>query len=187
MTASQSNLRLATQPSFGNMSQHSGMGAGLGQQNTGRGSMYTAGGAPQIGAMPFVPYGGGPGSVAGSEFAAGGPFMNPMQTGSAGPFGTPSMYGMPMMGAGGSQISGFGGFGAGTPPVGMGAPGMARPMSTFSMATTMNPFMSSGPNMNENPSDEDIMKELRMYLMKQDLMNVTKAYVLYFCLVEATY
>lgn len=143
-----------------------------------RGSVYNAGNAPQIGAMPFVPFGAGPGSVAGSEFGAGGPFLNPMQTGSAGPFGTPSMYGMPMMG--GSQVSGFGGFGGGAPSMNMGAPGMARPMSTFSMATTMNPFMNSGPNMSENPSDDEIVKELRIYLMKQDLMNVTKAYVFVF-------
>ena len=134
--------------------------------------MYTPGGAPQIGQMPFVPFGGGPGSVTGSEYAAGGPFMNPMQTGSAGPFGTPSMYGMPMMGAGGSQMSGFGGFG-GAPSLGPSA-GMARPMSTFSMGTALNPFANRGPNMNPNPSDDEIMKELRLHLMDQDLMNVTK-------------
>ena len=65
--------------------------------------------------------------------------------------------------ASGSQV-GF------TPPM---APGMQqRPISTFSMATSVNPF--AGPSMNPNPSDEELVTALRNYLSTQDLMTVTK-------------
>ena len=45
-----------------------------------------------------------------------------------------------------------------------------RPMSTFSMATTV----FAGPSNNPNPSDEELYEALRTYLSTQDLMTVTK-------------
>ncbi|KZO98083.1 glycosyltransferase family 2 protein [Calocera viscosa TUFC12733] len=60
--------------------------------------------------------------------------------------------------------------------MGGGPLGGARPMSTFSMATTANPFAST-PGMvdgNPNPSDEQLLDVLRSYLATQDLMTVTK-------------
>ena len=53
------------------------------------------------------------------------------------------------------------------------APGMQqRPMSTFSLATSVNPL--AGPSMNPNPSDDELVNALRAYLSTQDLMTVTK-------------
>ncbi|KAG8831172.1 hypothetical protein FRC17_003530 [Serendipita sp. 399] len=49
-----------------------------------------------------------------------------------------------------------------------------RPMSTFSMATSINPLMNSAPSLNPNPSDEELLNVLRIYLSTQDLMTVTK-------------
>jgi chitin synthase len=54
-------------------------------------------------------------------------------------------------------------------------PAMQRPTSTFSMATTANPF--AGPSQNDNPSDDELFMALRNYLSTQDLMTVTKKYV----------
>jgi chitin synthase len=53
-----------------------------------------------------------------------------------------------------------------------GGPGGMRPMSTFSMATSVNPF--AGPNMNPDPTEEELFTALRNYLSTQDLMTVTK-------------
>lgn len=50
--------------------------------------------------------------------------------------------------------------------------GGTRPMSTFSMATSVNPF--AGPSMNPDPTDDDLFNALRNYLSTQDLMTVTK-------------
>jgi len=49
--------------------------------------------------------------------------------------------------------------------------GMAR-MSTFSMATHLNPFTS--PSASTDPTDEELLEVLRHYLATQDLMTVTK-------------
>ena len=67
--------------------------------------------------------------------------------------------------ASGSQAGGF------AAPM---APGLqeTRPMSTFSMATSVNPF--AGPSMNPDPNDDDLVNALRNYLSTQDLMTVTK-------------
>ena len=130
-------------------------------------------GMPQL---PFMPFSGGPGSVAGSDFGGGMPMMPPMgyQT-------TGSVYGMMPnaprntvmtnlnMFGGDTTGSQSGGFNP-TPP---GPIGDTRPMSTFSMATSVNPF-NSGPSMNPNPSDEELTNALRTYLSTQDLMSVTK-------------
>lgn len=89
---------------------------------------------------------------------------------------TGSIYGMPMM----TGLNMFGGpmtggmsasqSAAGTipPSVGMGQ----RPLSTFSLATSVNPF--AGPSQNPDPSDEELFQALRNYLSTQDLMTVTK-------------
>jgi chitin synthase len=130
------------------------------------------GGFPQL---PFMPFGGGNGSPAGSDY--GGHTTMPMppmgyqNTGSA--FGM--MPGDPrntMM----TNLNMFGGSSGsqhGGAPSPMGA--MQRPMSGYSMATTANLF--AGPSMNPNPSDEDLINALRNYLSTQDLMTVTKKWV----------
>lgn len=74
------------------------------------------------------------------------------------------MTNMNMFGGSGSQV----GAPSGAPP----SLGQARPVSTFSMATTANLF--AGPSMNPNPTDEDLFNALRNYLSTQDLMTVTK-------------
>lgn len=128
-------------------------------------------GLPQL---PFMPFAGGPGSVVGSDFNGQMPMAAPM------PYqGTGSMYGMMpnaprntvmtnlnMFGGSMDMHGSQGGF-APPPPV-----GEARPMSTFSLATTVNPF--AGPSMNPDPTDEELTTALRNYLSTQDLMTVTK-------------
>lgn len=125
--------------------------------------------------LPFMPFGAGPGSVAGSEYGGQMPMMPPM-----GYQNTGSVYGMMPnaprntvmtnlnMFGGDSHGSQSGGFN----PLPPGPVGDARPMSTFSMATSVNPF--AGPSMNPNPSDEELTSALRTYLSTQDLMTVTK-------------
>jgi chitin synthase len=100
--------------------------------------------------------------------------------------GTGSIYGMPTMmgpmtGMGmnmNMNMFGGGGSPAGSqiaavppsvPPVGLG--GGQRPMSTFSMATSVGLF---GPSSSTNPTDEELFNALRNYLSTQDLMTVTK-------------
>ncbi|KAI5116392.1 hypothetical protein M0805_005329 [Coniferiporia weirii] len=160
--SSNPNLRLPFKQSASNLSHHTGI-----PSQHGHGSMSGFnGGAPQLGAMPFVPFGGGPGSHAGSDYG-GGNFMPPMGP-PPGFANTASLYGMGMMHTG-SQSGGFGGgMMPPMPPMGM----QQRPMSTFSLATTMNPF--AGPNLNENPSDSELFNALRAYLSTQDLMTITK-------------
>lgn len=81
-----------------------------------------------------------------------------------------SMYGMPpQMGPRTSIMTNLNMFPGGTDN------GMAgvRPMSTFSMNPTSNPF-PQGPNQNADPSDDELLNVLRTYLGTQDLMTVTK-------------
>ena len=127
---------------------------------------------PQLPAMPF-------GSVSGSDRGRMMPMVAPM-----GYQNTGSMYGMPMMGSLSPMVTGMNMFGGGAspsgsqiaavppslPPLGLG--GAQRPNSTFSMATSVNPF--SGPSNNANPSNEELFSALRNYLSTQDLMTVTK-------------
>ncbi len=80
--------------------------------------------------------------------------MNPMFTGGSVHSGNSNMFAPPMM------------------PAAMGGGGDNR-MSTFSLATTVNPF-ASGPSNNPNPSDEELVNALRHYLSTQDLMTVSK-------------
>ncbi|KAI0076909.1 chitin synthase [Panus rudis PR-1116 ss-1] len=138
-------------------------------------------GVPQL---PFMPFAGGPGSTAGSDFGGAMPMMPPMpyqNTGSLYHQPTGSMYGMMPnaprntvmtnmnMFSGGDLHGSQSGFNP-TPP---GPIGEQRPMSTFSMATSVNPF-AGGPSMNPNPSDDELISALRTYLSTQDLMTVTK-------------
>ncbi|KAF9463705.1 glycosyltransferase family 2 protein [Collybia nuda] len=158
------NLRLGgSQMSHSNVSHH--------QQ-----PVSQFGALPQL---PFMPFGGGPGSVAGSDYGG----QMPMAMPPMGYQNTGSMYGMmPPGGAmpmnpmasnmfggsfGGSQAGGFGG----VPPSAPFA-SQQRPMSTFSLATTVNPF--AGPSNSINPTDEELFNALRNYLSTQDLMTVTK-------------
>ncbi|THH29875.1 hypothetical protein EUX98_g4302 [Antrodiella citrinella] len=158
---SASNPARSIRPSGSNPSLYAG----------GQPAMSQFGGYPQL---PFLPFAGGPGSVAASEFGGQMPMAHPMAFQNTG-----SMYGMMpqaprntvmtnlnMFGAdSGSQIGGF----APPPPIG----GLdTRPMSTFSLATSVNPF--AGPSMNADPTDEDLVNALRNYLSTQDLMTVTK-------------
>ena len=124
--------------------------------------------------LPFMPFGGGPGSVAGSDYGHMGMQMMPQM----GYQNTGSMFGM--MPPSASMMSGMNMFGGsnhgsqyGAVPPSMPILGQGqRPMSTFSMATTANPF--AGPSMNPSPSDDDLFNALRGYLSTQDLMTVTK-------------
>jgi chitin synthase len=150
---------------FRNQPSHSN-----GSQNPGQISMSQYGGVPQL---PVMPLGGGfNGSPAGSEYGGHMPVPTlPYQN-------TGSMYGMPPMMTGlnmfGGPLTGGGmsasQSAAGTipPSVGVGQ----RPLSTFSLATTVNPF--AGPSQNPDPSDEELFQALRNYLSTQDLMTVTK-------------
>ncbi|KAF9477858.1 chitin synthase [Pholiota conissans] len=128
--------------------------------------------------LPFLPFGSGPGSVTGGSdygHGMGMPMMPPL-----GYQNTGSMFGMmpPNMGmmsnmnmfSGGSNHGGsqYGTVPPSIPPLGTGP----RPMSTFSMATTVNPF--AGPSQNPNPTDDELFNALRGYLSTQDLMTVTK-------------
>ena len=136
-------------------------------------------GAPQL---PFMPFAGGPGSVAGSDY--GHMMTMPPQLPQMGYQNTGSMYGMmpPAMAPRNTMMTGMNMFDGGSihgsqsgamPPV---QSLNQRPMSTFSMATSVNPF--AGPSMNPNPTDEDLFNALRNYLSTQDLMTVTKKFVL---------
>ncbi|KAF4575437.1 hypothetical protein EYR40_004823 [Pleurotus pulmonarius] len=161
-------------------------GNGGSQQSHSNTSMYAGQRQPpmsQYGSMPqlpIMPFGGGPGSVAGgSDY--GGPTAMGMGMGMApipyqntggsayGMMGPGMMPGMNMFGGsfGGSQSGQSGAF---MPPPGLGV--AQRPISTFSMATTANPF--AGPSLNPNPTDEELFTALRNHLSTQDLMTVTK-------------
>ncbi|KAF8076925.1 glycosyltransferase family 2 protein [Lyophyllum atratum] len=154
--SSNPNLRLGgSQHSHSNVSHHQPMGPQYG--------------VPQL---PFMPFGNGPGSAAGSDYG-----HMPMVMPQLSYQNTGSMYGMmgpgmamnPMMSGmfGGSMNGSQSGF---APP---SAPGLQqRPVSNFSLATTANPF--AGPSTSTNPSDDELFSALRNYLSTQDLMTVTK-------------
>jgi len=156
--SSNPNLRLGgSQQSHSNVSHRQPMG--------------TPYGAPQL---PFMPFGGGPGSAAGSDYGQmpmAMPQMSYQNTGSMygmmGP-GMPMNPMMPNMFGGGSVSGSQSGF---APPSAPAFGGQQR-MSTFSLATTANPF--AGPSTSTNPSDDELFSALRNYLSTQDLMTVTK-------------
>ncbi|EIW61536.1 chitin synthase [Trametes versicolor FP-101664 SS1] len=152
-------------------------------QNNSQSNLSHYGGAPpqsQYGLpqLPFMGGFGGSGSVHGSDYGGQMPVAHPMAY-----QGTGSMYGMMpnaprntvmtnmnMFGGGGDVHGSQGGF---APPMAPGLMGQQRPMSTFSLATTVNPF-ASGPSLNPEPTDEELVTALRAYLSTQDLMTVTK-------------
>ncbi|KAI0317932.1 chitin synthase-domain-containing protein [Amylostereum chailletii] len=169
--AMQTGSALRSQPSQGNLSIHNGQ-TGMSQYG---------GGIPPL---PFMPsYGAGyAGSAAGSEFGGMGTMPMPQQH-------TGSMYGMMPGGQQNTMMTGFNPFAGGMPSSGMSISGgsiaggvapsgspfanpQQRPMSTFSFATSVNPF--AGPSMNPDPTDDDLVQALRNYLSTQDLMTVTK-------------
>ena len=189
--SSNPNLRLGgggagSQQSHSNVSHQNHM-----QQQPPTMSQY---GAPQL---PFMPFGGGgPGSVAGSDY---GHMMTmpPQMPQQMGYQNTGSMYGMvppPAMAPRNTMMTGMNVFDGGSVHGSQSGGGMMmmpplqppptvqgmhqRPMSTFSMATSVNPF--AGPSMNPNPTDEDLFNALRNYLSTQDLMTVTKKFVVFF-------
>lgn len=142
------------------------------------GSVY--GGLPQIPQIPF-----GAGSVAGSDHggpaAAGMGFGMPMMGMPAQSVYAGSLYGgvpgqnfMPGVprNSVATNLNMFGSSGGLAQP-----PSMAelhqRPMSTFSLATTANPFATT-PSQSTDPTDEELLQVLRIYLSTQDLMTVTK-------------
>jgi chitin synthase len=71
-----------------------------------------------------------------------------------------------------TNLNMFGGSGGLVQPPSM-AELQQRPMSTFSLATTVNPFVTT-PSQSTNPTDEELLQVLRIYLSTQDLMTVTK-------------
>ena len=163
--SSNPNLRLApNQLSTHSMSQYGGAPSALPQQQFG---------TPQLPQMPFLPMGGGPGSVTGGSDYGG---MPPM-----GFANTTSMYGMGMTAGPRNTVMtspnmlGGGGSGSfsGAPPSAMPNMNLGQQrMSTFSMATSVNPF--AGPSQSTDPTDEELLGVLRHYLSTQDLMSVTK-------------
>ena len=71
-----------------------------------------------------------------------------------------------------TNLNMFGGSGGLIQPPSM-ADLQQRPMSTFSLATTANPFATT-PSQSTDPTDEELLQVLRIYLSTQDLMTVTK-------------
>ena len=139
--------------------------------------------APQL---PFMPFGGGPGSAAGSDY--GHVMTMPPQLSQIGYQNMGSTYGMlpPAMAPRNTMMMGMGMFDGSIHGSQSGAMPSAqglhqRPISTFSMATSVNPF--AGPSINPNPTHKDLFNALRNYLSTQGLMTVTKKLVLllHFC------
>ena len=167
--AMQSNKDLRSQVSHSNLSHHGGQQAM---------SQY-GGGMPQL---PFMPFGTGyAGSANGSEYGGQMPMAMAMPYQHSG-----SVYGMVPNGPRNTMMTNYNMFGGGmgmggmspapsvtgVAPVGPSMGMQQRPMSTFSMATSVNPF--AGPSMSTDPSDEELTQALRNYLSTQDLMTVTK-------------
>ncbi|KAG8786852.1 hypothetical protein FRC12_016164 [Ceratobasidium sp. 428] len=149
------------------MPQFSGMGMGMGM--------------PFMGSQAGSDYGGHGG---GGSMHMGMMGMNPYMMGSMGsmgmvnnPYAASTMGGVPRNSVM-TNLNMFGGSGDGhaTGNSGLGAEFGAlggRPMSTFSMATTVNP-LGGGPSQSTNPTDEELLAVLRHYLASQDLFTVTK-------------
>ena len=139
--------------------------------------MSQYGGVPQL---PPMPLGGGfNGSPAGSEYGGHMPISTIPYQNAGSIYGMPSMVGVPQgtMMAGLNTFGGpmTGGFSPSQSAVGTLPPSTGvsvRPLSTFSLATSVNPF--AGPSQNPDPSDEELFQALRNYLSTQDLMSVTK-------------
>ncbi|KAF8627926.1 hypothetical protein AX17_006081 [Amanita inopinata Kibby_2008] len=162
--------------------RHHGSSSQLSHSNASRhatGQQMSQYSAPQL---PLMPFGGAPGSVPGSDYGHMSMPMAPLgyqNTGSVyGMMPTvglmPQMTGLTSMNMfggsfSGSQAGGPGGVPPSLPPIGAS---QQRPMSTFSLATSVNPF--AGPSNSTDPTDEELYSALRNYLSTQDLMTVTK-------------
>ncbi|QRW02326.1 chitin synthase [Ceratobasidium sp. AG-Ba] len=134
------------------MPQFSGMGMGMGM------------GMPFMGSQAGSDYGG----AGGGSMHMGMMGMNPYMMGSMSSMGMMNNpYAASTMGSADAHATGNSGLGAE-----LGAGG-GRPLSTFSMATTVNP-LASGPSQSTNPTDEELLAVLRHYLASQDLFTVTK-------------
>lgn len=196
--SSNPNLRIAPQGSIANLNAsahghgssvgHAGflppMGFGTGSE-VGHGSMGMGMPMPmpmptsEFGTMPNFGYAGSAYGGSGyGEVAPGVPRNSVMTNLNMFGGGPPTVGSMGMGPMGGM---GFGSMGsvAGHSATGGGFGSQARPMSTFSMATSVNPFMSA-PNQSTNPTDEELLSVLRIYLSTQDLMTVTKKYVFFY-------
>lgn len=169
---SKKDLRtLRSHPSQASLSQYGG-----GQPQP---PMSQYGAFPQL---PVMPFGSGyAGSAAGSDYGGAMPMGMPYQQ-------TGSVYGMMPPGAPRNTMMSFNMYGGATPNMGpmstgqsvtgavppsISGGGMGQPrMSTFSLATSVNPF--AGPSDKTDPTDEELVQALRNYLSTQDLMTVTK-------------
>ena len=122
----------------------------------------------------------GPGSVMGDAPSHPAPFLTPMMTGMSGgsqgyanPFAPPaSDYGLhpPPAFTNNGMLSNV----PRNSMMSMGGMAQNR-MSSYSLATTANPFMSAPaltPDESPNPPDEKVLGTLRRYLAQQDLMTV---------------
>jgi chitin synthase len=152
------------------MPQFSGIGMGMNM--------------PWMGSQAGSDYGGNGG---GGSMHMGMMGMNPYMMGSMGsmgmvnnPYAASTLGGVPrnsvmtnlnmFSGGVGAHVTGNSGFELG---MGGGTANSARPMSTFSMATTVNP-LAGGPSQSTNPTDEELLTVLKHYLASQDLFTVTK-------------
>ncbi|KIJ57290.1 glycosyltransferase family 2 protein [Sphaerobolus stellatus SS14] len=163
VNSSNGNLRGGPNASNASISQFAGTPPSMQQQQQF--------GTPTIPQMPFMGFG-GPGSVAGSDYGGMQHMGFGAQSFGAQSFGAPSMYAMPMaQDPRNTMMTNLNMFGGSGSNVGSGPQGAGR-MSTFSMATALNPFAS--PSTSTDPSDEELLDVLRHYLATQDLMTVTK-------------
>ncbi len=80
----------------------------------------------------------------------------------------PNMYGGPITGELSPSQSAVSALSPSLPSVGVDQ----RPLSTFSFATSVNPF--AGPSQNPEPTDEELFHAMRNFLSTQDLMTVSK-------------
>ena len=143
----------------------------------------------------------GPGSEVGDQapFPPQQSFMNPMMPGTPGGYGnpfatpapseftqlrSPTMFGpygqSPLGGPLGGGVAPRNSFMSGLGGYGLGGMNDQNRMSSFSLATTANPFGGGAaaagpplvPNENSNPGDDEVLGVLRRYLATQDLMTV---------------
>ena len=139
---------------------------------------HYAGAPSQFGlpTLPFMPFGGS-GSIYGSDYGgamampAAMPYQSMGSVNGMMPLNAPRNIVMTNLNMYGGDV--LGSQGRFAPPM---TPGMHQwPMSTFSFATTVNPFVA-GPSNSVDPTDEELITALRTYLSTQDLMTVMNKY-----------
>jgi chitin synthase len=164
--------QLPAMPYGGSISDHGGMGMGMNEFGAMPGfggyAGSTYGGSGYGGTAPAAPRNSVMTNL--NMFGGGG-------GGGGGVGSSMSMSGMSNMGMGMGPGMGFGSMNSNAPPSAFPPSGgfgsQHRPISSFSMATSINPFMNP-PSTNANPTDEELLGVLRVYLGTQDLMTVTK-------------